>query len=268
MNNTIGWYLPSNICNAGENITVHGGAISNGQNGIVNDYDNSDLVLNDVSLDGFSSSAIVAGNAASSTQGGTVELNNPHIEYFAEAISGPVFYVYGQAVFSSISVRDGVIQFDSATPTAAALVEMCDSTACTTAGNPHTEAFQLSCTQIRSAGNISYTGTCSYTASGVCIDRDTSAQDAKIGPYNYWTGSSFGAPSGSQFLPGLENLIQYHGSGSYAAPTCNSTSPQMPVCVTDAAACVLGTTYASGGGAVHCRVQCNLTNWVESGIKC
>jgi hypothetical protein len=268
MNNTIGWYLTDNLTNDVENLTAHGGAISNGTIGIKDNDVNSDLVLDGVSLDGMSGSAIVAGDAPSGAQGGTVELNNPHIEYFSYAISGPVFYLYGQSVFSSISVRDGVIQFDDASPTAEALVKMCSSTACTTAGNPHTGAFQLSGTQIHSAANISYTGSCRYTSSGVCIEGDTSAQDAKIGPYNYWTGTSFGSPSGSQFLPGLENLIQYYGSGSFAAPTRNSTSPQMPVCVTDAAACALGTTYASGGGTTHCRVQCNLTHWVESGIGC
>jgi len=59
----------------------------------------------------------------------------------------------------------------------------------------------------------------------------------------------------------------YSGSGSTKAPTA-SANTHGRICVSDAAACTSGTTYAAGGGSTACELWSNGTNWIESGSGC
>jgi len=266
-NNSVGWKINPGVEN-GENIAMHGGAIQNGITAIINNNVNADLVFHGISIDAITGAAVLSGD--SSIDGGTVELVDPHIEYFGNP-STPVFQVWGQGPFSMIKVRDGVIQFNQTAASAESLVKMCSTATCQPfTGNPHTAGFILSGTQIRGSASLTWSGACSISSPGICIEGDNTVQDAVIEPYSFWSGGSFGSPGGTQVLPGLQNLIQYSGvSGGYLSPpTCKQASPQRNVCAVDAVSCGVNNQYVPFGSN-RCTLTCaGNAGWRTTGIGC
>jgi hypothetical protein len=92
-----------------------------------------------------------------------------------------------------------------------------------------------------------------------------------------WAGTDI---SGNYYFPGsaAPHFVFQTGGGNYynnmSNFACNNGTGanqfsqviHRGVCVSDAAACASGTTY-SGGGSTLCRVECNGTNWVETGTS-
>jgi len=59
----------------------------------------------------------------------------------------------------------------------------------------------------------------------------------------------------------------FYSAAGTPLPTCNAAENHVRLCASDATACTNGTTYA-GSGAVACVVNCNGTNWKETGAGC
>jgi hypothetical protein len=104
---TTGILFPSGLTDAGENITFEGGSVF----GCVTGVDNSggELSINEMSLDGLSSAAVI-------DRAGAVKLRNPHIEYFAPTKSSPLELMGGCNAYSFIEMNGGDLQIDSSVP--------------------------------------------------------------------------------------------------------------------------------------------------------
>jgi hypothetical protein len=80
----------------------------------------------------------------------------------------------------------------------------------------------------------------------------------------------YGGAGGSQLQQvsraGDAFSVFYSGTGT-PLPGCNAGENHVRLCASDATACTNGTTYASGG-AVACVVNCDGTNWKETGAGC
>jgi hypothetical protein len=181
--NTIGMIFPVNTRQCCENIYIAGGAIQNGTTAIVNNNRNADVVAEALSIDGMSGSAVTSG-VGLTTYGGTVELDNPHVEYFASKVPAPLFSVYGNTPFSRILISGGVIQFDfEGHPTIEATAKLTGGAGYGTG----TSYFKMSGTRITANHSFRYTGTCLLTALGTCIEGDGAVTTgADIGTYSYW----------------------------------------------------------------------------------
>lgn len=70
-----------------------------------------------------------------------------------------------------------------------------------------------------------------------------------------------------QYFPSTYTPLVFSASGT-VLPTCDnfgaSVTYQTTATVSDSTGCTLGSTYVSGG-STRCNVQCNGTNWIETG---
>lgn len=146
---------------------------------------------------------------------------------------------------------------------------------------PHLQGFtftnntvqwnNVNATGLEMAGSGVIEGGCNISGNYFEFDSNLSSQSQGI----FNTGAAPQAatyvpcnPSASlnHYLSGSYTPISFNGSGAAAIPACSATQNHISACVTDAAACTNGTTYAAAGGAVVCRVQCvSGTGWVETG---
>lgn len=92
-------------------------------------------------------------------------------------------------------------------------------------------------------------------------------KSSNLGPYLQTVGTAQTAAVYGMTMPLLDFSFVYSGSSTAAVPAAGGL-PHARVCVSDAAACTNGTTYAAGGGSVACEVWSDGTNWKESGSGC
>jgi hypothetical protein len=81
---------------------------------------------------------------------------------------------------------------------------------------------------------------------------------------------AFGGAGGSQ----LQQLTRagdaysaFYSTAATPLPACVAAENHVRLCATDATACTNGTTYA-GGGSTSCVVNCDGSNWKETGAGC
>jgi hypothetical protein len=80
----------------------------------------------------------------------------------------------------------------------------------------------------------------------------------------------FGGAGGTQiqqFSRASDAYSAFYSAAGTPLPTCNAGENHVRLCASDASACTNGTTYTSGG-SVACIVNCNGTNWKETGGGC
>jgi hypothetical protein len=249
-NNGTGWNVPSNITNSGENVAMFGGAFQNGTTAVVDNNANSDLLLDGVSFDSLTSGIATDGNGHDG--GGSVTFDNAHIEYApgTSAISAPLWSLYGLSPFSRVVVTNAILQFDAAqAPTIKSIAKL-------TGGN-NTVNFIFN--NVRESNNgateISFSGTCVYRATNLCIEGDGAVSTGvSISNYSWWntgsqstgntltlsspprafTGSS-GTASCSQTVQGTVKIVTCYLHGykqtgtlqTYAFPVAFSTYPSL-----------------------------------------
>ena len=104
---------------------------------------------------------------------------------------------------------------------------------------------------------------------GVIVDvwGQSLKQTSGMGPYLQTAATAQAAKVYGMTMPLLNFNFVYSGSGAAAVPAAGGL-PHARVCVSDAAACTNGTTYAAGGGSVACELWSDGTNWKESGSGC
>ena len=187
-----GWFIPNNITQPGENMSMIGGAIQNSHNAVVCNNSNGDSVFTNVSFDGIGPGPVIqAGTATGSQQGCGVTLQDDHIEYFGNSVASPVFTEWGLTTFTNIKVYGGVIQFDDTGP-GFTIPSIANIT-----GGPNTVGFELEGARITSNGAIIFTNTCKLRGGQLCISGDDAVTQAVVPRYGYWdsTGQDNAGPS-------------------------------------------------------------------------
>lgn len=242
--NNVGYYLPNNIVQPGENMSMIGGSIQNNfVNGVVCNNANADITFTNVSFDGDPSGAeIEAGTATGSQQGCGVTLQDDHFEYFGNSEAAPVFSEWGLSPYTNIKVQGGVLQFDDSGGgfTLPAIANV-------TGGGTQTinsVTFTLDGSRISSNGGIIFTNTCKLKGDSMCVSGDDAvAGGASVSNYGYWHGTNAQnvMPSrqwGPVVIPGTTTNTDFYGAAIFDSPvfikrmTIGYASPGTPACTT------------------------------------
>jgi hypothetical protein len=98
-----------------------------------------------------------------------------------------------------------------------------------------------------------------FEVDNVISSQSTGVVNTSAGSVGLAFGSNFYYPA-TTYTP-----ITYSAAGT-AIPACSSSNftNHVPALVSDSTACTNGTTYTSGGSTA-CILQCNGTNWIETG---
>jgi hypothetical protein len=122
------------------------------------------------------------------------------------------------------------------------------------------------------AGLIQILGNTESVNNGTC-DYVVSPTHTPLGSVVRLMGESVGGGCSPLFNPTyLADVAQsvsqtiYSVAGT-AVPSCSSALAHQTICVSDSTACTSGTTYA-GSSSTKCKLQCNGTNWLETGGGC
>ena len=167
-----------------------------------------------------------------------------------EANGGPAFWLVGPGI-EGFLVQNDVFQWNnyslSATFNPEILATGATIVGCSFKGN-YAEADAGGITPGSQSNGIFNTTATPGVAALINCDMDQAT--------NYWNQNGSGtAPK-----------INAFSAAAVAIPSCTAVAgtDHVNACVSDSTLCTNGTTYTSGGSAI-CKLQCNGTNWIETG---
>ena len=263
----VGYYIPNNITQPGENMSIIGGAIQNSHNAVICNNQNADIVFTNTSFDGIGPGPVIqAGNVTGSQQGCGVTLQNDHIEYFGNSVASPVFSAWGLTPFTNIKALGGAIQFDDTGPgfTIPAIADL--------NGGGNTVGFELDGPRISSNGALIFTNTCKLQSGQMCVSGDDAVAQAIVPKYGYWdnAGHANAGPShqwGPVTVPSTTGNTDTYGAAVFDSPVFIArvaiaySSPGAPTCTAYPAFYVRDATTGINSGscpAVAGRTSCVL----------